>query len=61
MVANGYKAKVKGALNSYIAVTEYDKELRLIDFQAAKVDGEKIKPDPYYVFQNGKFVEWRKD
>ena len=61
VVANGYKAKVKGALNSYIAVTEYDKELRLIDFQAAKVDGEKIKPDPYYVFQNGKFVEWRKD
>ena len=59
-VANGYKAKAKGSLNSYIAVTEYDENFHLIDFQTVKVDGEKIKPDTCYVLKNGKFIEWEK-
>ena len=60
-VANGYGAKAKGPLNCYIAVTEYDENFHLIDFQAIKVDGERIKPDIYYVLKNGEFVEWEED
>ena len=60
-VANGYGAKAKGPLNRYIAVTEYDENFHLIDFQAIKVDGERIKPDTYYVLKNGEFVEWEED
>ena len=56
-VANGYQAKAKGVLGSYIAITEYDDNDNLLWFKCHKVDGKTVKPNTFYMLKNGRFVE----
>ena len=58
-VAIGYESKAKGALGCWIVVAEWecDDEYHIKDVQCAKVDGEKIKVDTFYMLKNGVFEE----
>ena len=61
VAATGANCKVKGAIGCFIACAEWKEDengnIRPVDFQAAKVDGEIIKSDTWYTVRNGKFVE----
>ena len=59
-IATGIGSKAKGALGCYIAVAEWVEDgwnWKLKDFQACKVDGERIKENTFYKLENGEFVE----
>ena len=59
--ALGINSKAKAALGGWIVCAEYDAECRLISVAAAKVDGETIKADTWYVLEGGGFVEAEDD
>ena len=44
-------------MGGWIVCAEYDAECHLISVAAAKVDGETIKADTWYVLKGGGFVE----
>ena len=50
-------SKAKGALGCWLVLTEHNIRRLLVDVQAFKVDGDKIKPDTFYKLQDGKPVE----
>jgi len=56
--ALGYKSKAKGALNSWLVLTEWEEDKigdRLIkSVKSVKVDGEKILPGKWYQLKDGK-------
>ena len=60
-IAIGRKSKAKGSLGCWIVVTEWFKDeeynWHIKDVQCAKVDGEIIKADTFYMLQDCKFVE----
>ena len=56
-VANGYESKARGAIGDYLVLTEYDSNLNLVCAKIAQVDGDQIKPNVWYILENGEFVE----
>ena len=58
-VANGYRAKAKGNIGCYLTITEYSEDGDLVCVKTEKVDGQKIKPDTFYMLVNGEFTEDR--
>ena len=60
-VAWGYKSKAKGCVGSHIVCAEWryvddKKEWELVGAKMARVDGDKIKADVYYILKDGEFV-----
>lgn len=64
-IAAGYKSAAKGALGSWIVLTEWEKDdngdYQIVDVRCLKVDGENIKPDTYYRLEGGEIVEVERD
>jgi hypothetical protein len=61
-IAIGHNNKAKGALGSYIMLTEWEREegtgqWNITSAKACKVDGKTIKPDTFYILKNGEFRE----
>ena len=59
-LATGIKSKAKGKIGCFIVLTEWKEinfEYHLVDVKSAKVDGENIKEDTFYMLKDGKFVE----
>jgi len=57
-LAMGYKGKAKGSLGCWLVLTEWDVNSHIItDVRCVKVDGKKIKPDTFYILENGEFKE----
>ena len=60
-LAFGVESKAKGTLGCYIVLAEWGKDdegnRQLKTVKCHKVDGEKIKPDTWYMLKNGKFTE----
>jgi hypothetical protein len=60
-MAIGYKSNAKGALGCWIVLSEWQLnekgEWHIVDVQSAKVDGNKIKADTWYMLKDGMFVE----
>ena len=59
-LATGIKSKAKGKIGCFIVLTEWKEindEYHIVDIKSAKVDGENIKEDTFYMLKDGKFVE----
>ena len=65
-VAWGYKSRAKGVLGSYLVFADWEGDEDDYCNQSAwilqgakmvQVDGEKIKPDTWYVIENGEIIE----
>ena len=56
-IVTGYKSKAKGAIGCWIVLTELDDEMHILDVKAVRVDGDKIKPDTFYMLSGGEIVE----
>ena len=56
-IVTGYKSKAKGAIGCWIVLTERDDEMHILDVKAVRVDGDKIKPDTFYMLSGGEIVE----
>ena len=59
-LAAGIKSKAKGKIGCFIVLAEWKEinyEYHLVDVKSAKVDGENIKEDTFYMLKSGKFVE----
>ena len=59
-LATGIDSKAKGKIGCFIVLAEWKEnnyEYHLIDVKSAKVDGENIKEDTFYMLKDGKFVE----
>lgn len=59
-LATGINSKAKGKIGCFIVLAEWKEinyEYHLIDVKSAKVDGENIKEDTFYMLKDGKFVE----
>ena len=56
-IVTGYQGKTKGILGSWLVLTKRDKNYHIIDIQAVKIDGHRIKPDTFYVLENKKINE----
>lgn len=59
-LAAGIKSKAKGKIGCFIVLAEWkgiNYEYHLVDVKSAKVDGENIKEDTFYMLKSGKFVE----
>ena len=59
-LATGIKSKAKGKIGCFIVLAEWkeiDYEYHLVVVKSAKVDGENIKEDTFYMLKDGKFVE----
>ena len=53
----GAGSRFRGGLWSVFACEIRDKAYNLVGVKAAVVDGEKIKPDVWYILKDGEFVE----
>lgn len=59
-LATGIKSKAKGKIGCFIVLTEWkeiNNEYHIVDIKSAKVDGENIKEDTFYMLKDGKIVE----
>ena len=60
-IATGIKGRAKGAWGCYIVLAEWKRDERgkwhIMDVKSAKVDGENIKADTFYMLKNGEFKE----
>ena len=59
-LAAGVKSKAKGKIGCFIVLTEWkeiNNEYHIVDVKSAKVDGENIKEDTFYMLKDGKFIE----
>ena len=56
-IVTGYKSKAKGAIGCWIVLTERDDEMHILDVKAVRVDGDKIKPDTFYMLSGGEIME----
>lgn len=60
-IATGVESRAKGSFGCYIVLAEwyqdeaYDWHIKHVE--SAKVDGEKIKADTFYILRDGKFME----
>ena len=60
VMSAGINGKVKAAVGNWIAIAEWkikDSHFVPVGIVAAKVDGEKIKADTWYMVKNGQLVE----
>nr|DAU81947.1 MAG TPA: hypothetical protein [Caudoviricetes sp.] len=57
--AFGIEGKARAALGSWIMCAEwvYTDAWHIKDVRAAQIDGEKLKPDTWYMLKDGEFVE----
>ena len=55
-VAWGLQGRAKGVLGAHIVCAEW-RDGKLVDAKMARVDGDKIKADTYYILKNGEFAE----
>ena len=55
-VAWGLQGRAKGVLGAHIVCAEWEDD-KLIGAKIARVDGDKIKADTYYMLKNGEFAE----
>jgi hypothetical protein len=55
--ALGYNSKVKGVLNSWITLAEYNKDYKIICVKSARIDGKKLKADTWYILKDKKISE----
>ena len=56
-IVTGYKSKAKGAIGCWIVLTERDDEMHILRVKAVRVDGDKIKPDTFYMLSGGEIME----
>ncbi|NHI48107.1 hypothetical protein FDE94_09535 [Clostridium botulinum] len=60
-IATGIESKAKGALGCWIVVAEWSQDeeydWHLKEVKTAKVDGEKIKENTFYILEDGEFKE----
>lgn len=59
-LATGIDSKAKGKIGCFIVLAEWkeiNNEYHIVDVKSAKVDGENIKEDTFYMLKDGKFVE----
>ena len=59
-LATGIDSKAKGKIGCFIVLAEWKEincEYHLVDVKSAKVDGENIKEDTFYMLKDGEFVE----
>ena len=59
-LATGINSKAKGKIGCFIVLAEWkeiNNEYHIVDIKSAKVDGENIKEDTFYMLKDGKFVE----
>nr|DAT28791.1 MAG TPA: hypothetical protein [Caudoviricetes sp.] len=59
-LATGINSKAKGKIGCFIVLAEWKEincEYHIVDVKSAKVDGENIKEDTFYMLKEGKFVE----
>ena len=52
----GYKNKAKASLNSWIILSERNNNNEILCIKTAKIDGNKMKADTWYILENGKFI-----
>ena len=58
--AFGIEGKARACLGSWIMLAEWkfkDGRWHIADVKTAKIDGEKLKPDTWYMLKNGEFEE----
>ena len=56
----GFNGKAKGALGCWIVLAEWiriDKDWTPVCVKAGKIDGEALKPDTWYILEDGEFKE----
>lgn len=56
-IVTGYESKAKGAIGCWIVLTERDDDMHILDIKAVRVDGDKIKPDTFYMLSGGEIME----
>ena len=56
-IVTGYKSKAKGALGCWIVLTERDDNMNILSVKAFCVDGKNVKPDVFYMLENGELKE----
>lgn len=56
-IAIGEDNKIKGELNTWITLAEYDNKGNVICVKSAKIDGEKLKPNTWYRLKDEEFIE----
>ena len=56
-IVTGYKSKAKGSLGCWLVLTERDDDGHIVQVKAVMVDGEKIKPDTFYMLSDGEIIE----
>ena len=60
-IATGVESRAKGSLGCYIVLAEWYQDeahdWHIKQIESAKVDGEKIKADTFYILRDGKFME----
>jgi hypothetical protein len=60
-MATGVEGKAAGSLGCWIVLAEWvldeNDDWRIKEVKSVLVDGEKIKPDTFYMLENGDFVE----
>ena len=54
--AIGKDSMVSASLGSWIVLAEYDRQGKPLCVRAAKIDGEKLKPNVFYKLKDGEFV-----
>ena len=57
-VAWGNASKAKGAIGSWLVLTEYNDHDEIKDAALFKVDGASVQPDTWYILKDGKAVEY---
>ena len=64
-LAAGYKGRAMGEIGSWLCIAERDKwdgkTYPIKTVLAVKVDGKKVKPNVWYVVENGKLKEWKNE
>ena len=56
-IVTGRNGKARGALDTWIVLSERDTNWHIVGVQAFKVDGEQIKADTWYKLRGGRAVE----
>jgi hypothetical protein len=62
-LAAGYNCRAMGAIGSWLCIAERDNwdgiTYPIKTVLAVKVDGDKVKPNVWYVVKDGKLKEWQ--
>ena len=56
-LSTGYMGRAKAASGSWIVLAERDDNGHILGMRCAKIDGEVLKPNIFYMLLNGEFVE----